>query len=326
MRAVNLIPADQRGGASVGAGRSQGAAYAVLGLLAGLAVMAAALRPRRATRSRATRRKRRRSPHAPSRRRPPPAALAPVHELRRAAPGARRSGRAARRLPLRLGPRLPRVRPRAPRERVHLVAQRHACDDGHRRRARASSRRPASRPPAPPPARLGLRERSASASAASAAVTSATPPGSVPTFTVSGCATSQAAVARDAQPPAPDRRRRERDAPELDQGRLRRRQRERRRRLPADQPAFTLHGHLPAAAHRQRRPRAASATRPSPVATTGSSQEAASGAPMTGRDRIVVMVLGVLAVLAAAWMLVVSPERQKAEQARRAGVHGAQAS
>ena len=39
MRAVNLIPAEQRGGASVGAGRSQGAAYAVLGLVAGLAVM-----------------------------------------------------------------------------------------------------------------------------------------------------------------------------------------------------------------------------------------------------------------------------------------------
>jgi len=40
MRAVNLIPAEQRGGASVGAGRSQGAAYAILGLMAGLAIMA----------------------------------------------------------------------------------------------------------------------------------------------------------------------------------------------------------------------------------------------------------------------------------------------
>jgi type II secretory pathway pseudopilin PulG len=40
MRAVNLIPTDQRGGASRGAGRSQGAAYAVLGLLAGLALLA----------------------------------------------------------------------------------------------------------------------------------------------------------------------------------------------------------------------------------------------------------------------------------------------
>jgi hypothetical protein len=40
MRAVNLIPADQRTGTSVGAGRSEGAAYAVLGLLAGVAVLA----------------------------------------------------------------------------------------------------------------------------------------------------------------------------------------------------------------------------------------------------------------------------------------------
>jgi Tfp pilus assembly protein PilN len=40
MKAVNLIPADQRGGASVGAGRSEGAVYAVLGLLAGLALFA----------------------------------------------------------------------------------------------------------------------------------------------------------------------------------------------------------------------------------------------------------------------------------------------
>jgi hypothetical protein len=40
MRAVNLIPADQRGGASRGAGRSQGAAYAVLGVIGGLALLA----------------------------------------------------------------------------------------------------------------------------------------------------------------------------------------------------------------------------------------------------------------------------------------------
>ncbi len=42
MRAVNLIPPDQRSGASVGAGRSEGAAYAILALLvviAGLAVL-----------------------------------------------------------------------------------------------------------------------------------------------------------------------------------------------------------------------------------------------------------------------------------------------
>jgi Tfp pilus assembly protein PilN len=40
MRAVNLIPAEQRSGAAVGAGRSGGAAYAVVALVAGLALMA----------------------------------------------------------------------------------------------------------------------------------------------------------------------------------------------------------------------------------------------------------------------------------------------
>ncbi len=40
MRAVNLIPSDQRSGASVGAGRSEGAAYAVLALLVAIAVLA----------------------------------------------------------------------------------------------------------------------------------------------------------------------------------------------------------------------------------------------------------------------------------------------
>jgi hypothetical protein len=39
MRAVNLIPAEQRSGASVGAGRSEGGAYAVLGAVAGIAVL-----------------------------------------------------------------------------------------------------------------------------------------------------------------------------------------------------------------------------------------------------------------------------------------------
>jgi Tfp pilus assembly protein PilN len=40
MRAVNLIPTDQRSGQPVGAGRSQGGAYAVLALVGGLALMA----------------------------------------------------------------------------------------------------------------------------------------------------------------------------------------------------------------------------------------------------------------------------------------------
>jgi Tfp pilus assembly protein PilN len=39
MKAVNLIPSEQRTGASVGVGRSHGAAYAVLAVILGLAVM-----------------------------------------------------------------------------------------------------------------------------------------------------------------------------------------------------------------------------------------------------------------------------------------------
>lgn len=39
MRAVNLIPTDQRSGARQGVGRSGGVAYAVLGLMAGLAIL-----------------------------------------------------------------------------------------------------------------------------------------------------------------------------------------------------------------------------------------------------------------------------------------------
>src|SRR5271166_3242453 len=35
---------------------------------------------------------------------------------------------------------------------------------------------------------------------------------------------------------------------------------------------------------------------------------------MTGRDRMVLMIVSVLVVLAAAWLLVVSPERQKASK------------
>jgi hypothetical protein len=40
MKAVNLIPAEQRSGSAVGVGRSEGAAYAVVAVLAGLALLA----------------------------------------------------------------------------------------------------------------------------------------------------------------------------------------------------------------------------------------------------------------------------------------------
>ena len=190
MRAVNLIPADQRSGASVGAGRSQGGAYAVLALAVGVALLAVLygkahhqVTSRRAR----SRRDHRTGPQRPGRRR----TARSLHELHRPAPAARTGRQHARRLPLRLGARLPRIRPRAAAADLDPVADRH---DRLGQRLRAA-RPPAARPPAarPPPAVLLQR------SAASTPVASATPPGSVPTFTISGCATSQPAVAQTLQ-------------------------------------------------------------------------------------------------------------------------------
>ena len=163
----------QRGGGSVGAGRSEGAAYAVLALLAGLAVLAFAYGSAHHTISSQTRRSRCAHRAGARRRRRPPNSSRPTRASSRCANSARRPS-PARRLALRLGPRLPRIRPRAPARACDLLAQRH---DRHGRARAPAPRRP---------------HRHAGASA----VASATPPGSVPTFTLTGCATSQAEVAR----------------------------------------------------------------------------------------------------------------------------------
>ena len=170
MRAVNLIPADQRSGAGIRAGRSRGGAYAVLGLLGGLARARAALRPRRPSDLQPPRRSRRRSPPGRSRRRRAPVALAPYASFAAMREQRVQAVSTACGLALRLGPRLPRTRARA---------------------AGARSRSPpwtAPSAPAPP-------ARAAPVPPSGSSVTSATPPGSVPTFTLTGCATSQAEVA-----------------------------------------------------------------------------------------------------------------------------------
>ena len=68
--------------------------------------------------------------------------------------------------------------------------------------------------------------------ASGGSVASSTPAGSVPSFTLSGCATSQRKVALDARAPAPDRRRQRSHACELDGGHSDRRGRLGVRRLP----------------------------------------------------------------------------------------------
>jgi Tfp pilus assembly protein PilN len=187
MRAVNLIPADERAGASVGAGRSGGGVYAVLGLLGGLAVMALLygradhqISSRRAEVASLTARAQQAQARA--------TALAPytsfvqMREQREQAVSALVDSRFDWAQTFR---ELGRVLPAG---KVSLTSVSGAVGSstgsGATSGAAAGSSATAS------------SGTGASASAASTSlVKSATPPGSVPTFTLTGCATSQAEVA-----------------------------------------------------------------------------------------------------------------------------------
>jgi Tfp pilus assembly protein PilN len=177
MRAVNLIPSDQRSGAGVGAGRSEGAAYAVLALLvviAGLAVLYG-----KATRD--------------------------VSSNKTKAATLNQQAQRAQSQASALAPYTTFVSLRKQREQAvaSLVDTRfdwaHAIHefgrvlsnqvmltslDGTVGATGGSTAATAPTPPAP-----------AGSTAAASAVSTATPSGSVPTFTIQGCATSQKAVA-----------------------------------------------------------------------------------------------------------------------------------
>jgi hypothetical protein len=192
MRAVNLIPTDQRGGGSVGAGRSGGAAYAVLALLAGFAVLAIAYG--KATRTVSSDQSK-------------AASLTATAQQDKAAAEA-------------LAPYTTFVALRQQREDAvtELVDTRfdwaHAFHELGRVLGNQTSisslsgqigaTQPSSASAASPPAASSSSSSSAAAPAAATAssastVSSATPAGSVPTFALSGCATSQAAVAQTLQ-------------------------------------------------------------------------------------------------------------------------------
>ena len=172
MRAVNLIPAEQRGGASVGAGRSQGAAYAVLALLAGLAVMAVLY------------------------------GLAHREVNSRAAEVAAIGSQAtqARSAVSSLTPYASFVT--AQQQRAQEVGQivDSRFDWAHvfhefGRVLPVTTSVTSLQGTIVPAGTSGGSSSSSSSSASATSGTSATPPGSVPTFTISGCATSQSAVA-----------------------------------------------------------------------------------------------------------------------------------
>lgn len=191
MRAVNLIPGDQRSGAPVGAGRSEGAAYAVLALL--VIVAGLALLDGKATRTVSSDKTK---------------AATLTAEAQRAQAEAST-----------LAPYTSFVALREQREQAvaTLVDQRfdwaHAIHEFGRVLSKqvsisdlsgtiASTTGTAVPAPAPAPAPASTTASASAASAApaaapaaSAAVTSATPAGSVPTFLIAGCATSQHTVA-----------------------------------------------------------------------------------------------------------------------------------
>jgi Tfp pilus assembly protein PilN len=196
MRAVNLIPAEQRSGVSVGVGKSQGAAYAVLALAAGLALMA--LLYGRANHQIASRRTQ---------------AAAITAQAQHASAAAEQ-----------LAPYTSFIAMREQREQAvsTLVDSRfdwaHAFHEfgrvlpaqtsissltgtiGSGTTAVSAAPSPTTSSSATPPATGAAPSAPAtSAAPASAAVASVTPPGSVPSFTVTGCATSQRAVAQTLQ-------------------------------------------------------------------------------------------------------------------------------
>lgn len=192
MRAVNLIPAEQRGGGSVGAGRSGGGAYAVLALFGGLALLAFVYGM---------------AHHQISSRRSQAATLSTQAQQAQAAAS-------------RLAPFTSFIALREERTKAvsQLVDSRfdwaHAFHelgrvlprqisisslDGNISSAGTATTTTTTPTPATPATPAGSGTAAAgtpvATSAAAPSVTSATPPGAVPTFTLGGCATSQPAVA-----------------------------------------------------------------------------------------------------------------------------------
>ncbi len=170
MRAVNLIPSgDGRGGVGVGVGRSQGAAYAVLGVIAGLAVLALLYGVAR---------------HQVSSKRTQLATL--QASTQRAHESA--SGLSSYTDFLTLREQRVKAVTSLVESRFDWAKSLHELSRVLPRDASISSLE----------GTIGSAtgaSSTSSSSASGASVSSATPPGSVPTFTLAGCTTSQAEVA-----------------------------------------------------------------------------------------------------------------------------------
>jgi hypothetical protein len=195
MRAVNLIPAEQRAGAGLGAGSSEGGAYAVMAVIGGLALLAFLygradhqISSRRAQAATLTAQAQR--AQAETSQLAPYTSFASLREQRMQAVSTLVDSRFdwahvfhefGRVLPVQVS-----------------VSSLQGTIAGP---STTGSTTPAAPAPATPAGATPAATTPAAgapgtpAAAAAPAVTSATPPGSVPTFTLAGCATSQPAVA-----------------------------------------------------------------------------------------------------------------------------------
>jgi Tfp pilus assembly protein PilN len=173
MKAVNLIPSEQRGGAPVGSGRSEGAAFAVIGLILGVSVLGLLYG---------------KASHEVSSNSADATSLSAQAQQAEAATN-------------QLAPFTSFVALREQRMQAVTQLVDSRFDWGHVFHEFGRVLPPetsisslsgtvgsTTATTTAPPAKTG-------STSASAAVASATPPGSVPTFTVTGCAASQAAVA-----------------------------------------------------------------------------------------------------------------------------------
>ncbi len=289
MRAFNLIPAEQRsGGASLGAGRSQGAAYAVLGVLGVLAVFALLYGT---------------AHHQVSSRQAQVASLTVQVQQAQA--------QAAQLAPYTSFAALREQRTKAVSDLVdsrfdwaHAVHELGrvlphgtsiASLTGTIGAAATASAAPAPAAPAAPGA------------ATAAAVASATPPGSVPQFTLSGCATSQSEVALTL-----NRLRLIDGVSEVTlQSSTKGRWQRWLGRVLWPRPGLRRAGRLRSAAAGIG-PQLPAQDRVGEELLDRAAHDTDWRLAMTGRDRIVLIVFASLAVLAAVWLLVVSPERKRA--------------
>jgi hypothetical protein len=194
MRAVNLIPAEQRGGGSVGVGRSGGGAYAVMVLLAGLAVLAFfygtahhQISSRRAQAASLTTQAAQAQAAATSL--APYATFISLREARMQAVSQLVNSRFDWAHAFH---ELGRVLPPG---QISISSLSGAVGSTTRTAAAAPVAPAAPTAGATASPAAGTTASSPAGSAAASSVASATPPGAVPSFTLSGCATSQPAVA-----------------------------------------------------------------------------------------------------------------------------------